>query len=375
MKILIADTYYKKFLLNYSKTNNVDFFESYEQELKNILDQCFGTSFFYSKNLNDININAVDIIINYKELQELWVKQYKQKIKLFSHSLPMSFHKIPFLGNLISYSSLYLNIVYEQIKFHRPDVLYVQDINVFPSHFLEKIKKFTGIIVGQVASPLPPYDFLKKYDLILTSFPHFVPYFQSINIKSEYFRIGFEQTVLNHVSDLNKDIDVSFVGGIGRHHTKAIPLFLMLTSQTPIQFFGYGAEELEKTSPILKRHHGEVWGLDMYRALARSKITLNRHINVAQNNANNMRLYEATGMGALLITDYKDNLNDLFEIGKEVIAYRSNDEAVKLINYYINHPDEAQKIAMAGQARTLRDHTYKVRMQELVIILKKYLGA
>ena len=52
----------------------------------------------------------------------------------------------------------------------------------------------------------------------------------------------------------------------------------------------------------------EVWGLDMYRALARSKITINRHINVAENNANNMRLFEATGTGSLLITDRKDNL-------------------------------------------------------------------
>jgi spore maturation protein CgeB len=116
-----------------------------------------------------------------------------------------------------------------------------------------------------------------------------------------------------------------------------------------------------------------VWGLDMYRALARSRVTLNRHINVAENNANNMRLYEATGVGALLITDRKDNLGELFEVGKEVVAYSSPEEAAELIRYYIAHPEEARAIALAGQARTLREHTYKRRMEELVPVLERYL--
>lgn len=113
--------------------------------------------------------------------------------------------------------------------------------------------------------------------------------------------------------------------------------------------------------------------MDMYRALARSRITLNRHINVAENYANNMRLYEATGVGALLLTDRKDNLGDLFEIGKEVVAYSSAEEAAELVRYYLAHPDEAQTIARAGQARTLREHTYRHRMEELIPILQGYL--
>ena len=50
----------------------------------------------------------------------------------------------------------------------------------------------------------------------------------------------------------------------------------------------------------------------MYNILSRTKISFNRHINVAENNANNMRLYEATGMGSLLLTDKKDNLMKTF---------------------------------------------------------------
>ena len=136
-----------------------------------------------------------------------------------------------------------------------------------------------------------------------------------------------------------------------------------------------GANSLPRSSPIRRRHKGEVWGLNMYRALARSKITINRHINVAENNANNMRLFEATGVGSLLITDLKDNLSDLFDIGKEVLAYSSPEEAVELIRYYLDHPYEASTIARAGQIRTHSEHTYSHRMDELATILERHLRA
>ena len=176
------------------------------------------------------------------------------------------------------------------------------------------------------------------------------------------------------MGSVEKDFGASFVGGISRHHGKALSVLDHLARQTPIQFFGYGVDSLDRDSPIRTRHHGEVWGLDMYLALARSRISINRHINVAENNANNMRLFEATGVGSLLITDRKDNLSDLFEVGKELVAYSTPQEAAELVRYYLAHPAEADVIARAGQARTLRDHTYQQRMTELLPVLERYLN-
>ncbi|MGN6580918.1 MAG: CgeB family protein, partial [Bordetella sp.] len=224
-----------------------------------------------------------------------------------------------------------------------------------------------------IASPLPPAEYLKSFDLITTSFPHFVPRLRAMGIASEYFRIAFDPKVLERLGPVEKDIGVSFVGGISRDHVKTLPTLEYLAQNTPIEFFGYGADNLDAASPIRPRHHGEAWGLSMYRSLARSRITLNRHIDVAENNANNMRLFEATGVGTMLLTDRKDNLGELFEIGKEVVAYSSPEEAAELIRYYLDHPEEAQAIAKAGQARTLREHTYRHRMEELAPILEKYL--
>jgi spore maturation protein CgeB len=88
-----------------------------------------------------------------------------------------------------------------------------------------------------------------------------------------------------------------------------------------------------------------------------------------------MRLYEATGMGAMLLTDMKDNLKDLFEPGCEVEAYSDADEAVAKVNELLCDPARRTDIAAAGRARTLRDHTYQTRMRELHDILNKHLRA
>jgi spore maturation protein CgeB len=84
-----------------------------------------------------------------------------------------------------------------------------------------------------------------------------------------------------------------------------------------------------------------------------------------------MRLYEATGMGSLLVTDAKQNLPDLFEPGGEVIAYNGEDELVEAVQHYASNEPERALIAAAGQRRTLRDHSYARRMAELSMILER----
>jgi spore maturation protein CgeB len=110
----------------------------------------------------------------------------------------------------------------------------------------------------------------------------------------------------------------------------------------------------------------------MFQLLRNSRITLNHHGDIGPY-ANNMRLYEATGVGTLLITDWKANLQEMFEPGKEVVAYRTPDECAELIQYYLEHDEERKAIARAGQERTLREHTYYQRLQELVDIVRRYL--
>ena len=372
MRIALLDTYYPRFLAAHYAANPGLAGETYTDQRQNLLDQVFGTSDFYSRHLQAMGHDAQDLIVNCIPLQKAWAYAHQVGYSTLALKLPQRLLRLPVLGPWLSALPGLVEIAVEQVKANRPDVLYCQDLWFLPPQKLVELRPYVKLIVGQIASPLPPEAYLRGYDLILTSFPHFVPRLRAMGVASEYFRIGFDTRVLELLGKVEKDIDASFVGGISRHHGKALPMLEYLARSTPIEFFGYGAGSLSRSSPIVARHHGEVWGLDMYRALARSRVTLNRHINVAENYANNMRLYEATGVGALLITDRKDNLGELFEVGKEVVAYSSPEEAAEMIQYYIAHPEEARVIARAGQERTLKEHTYKKRMDGLLPLLARH---
>jgi spore maturation protein CgeB len=79
-----------------------------------------------------------------------------------------------------------------------------------------------------------------------------------------------------------------------------------------------------------------------------------------------MRLFEATGVGAFLLTDHKDNLDSLFELNREVVAWRSIDDCLGAIDHCLRDDQTRQAIARAGQAKTLAQHTYRHRAAEIL---------
>ena len=375
MRIVLVDTYYKRFLTKHYADHPSLESERFETQRKSLIDARFGTSDFYSKHLNDLGCEAFDLIANCAPLQSAWLNENGFGSSSLTFAVPHRFYRLPIVGSVLAALPGFLEVAMAQIKSLKPDILYCHDLSFFPKSALNELKRHVRLIVGQIAYHLPPRSFLQGYDHILTSFPHFVPQIAAGGISSEYFRLGFDPRVVGLFEGVSRDIDVSFVGGLGRSHKDAVPLLERLSRETPIRIFGYGAEDLPASSPILRRYEKEVWGLEMYRVLARSKITVNRHIGIAQNYANNMRLYEATGMGALLLTDKKDNLKDLFEPGQEVETYSDPEEAVEKIDALLRHPERLAKIAAAGMARTLREHTYRARMKELLDILSRHLRA
>jgi len=372
VKILIIDAYYPRFVTHALQGLNVSGAD-YGTLLDQILRLHFGTSDFYSRHLRELGHDADDIIFNCEVLQHRWADEHGVQVGDGGVRIPARIARLPLIRRWAAHHNSLLEIAVRQIRRAKPDVLYLQDLNLFPPEILMSLKDSVGLVVGQIACPLPTNDYLRAFDLILTSFPHYVGRFRNMGIKSEYFRIGFDPIVLDELGPVARTRPCTFVGGVSPAHGGRTAFLEELARSVSIEFLGYGADTLPASSPLLARHRGEAWAMDMYRALAESRITVNVHIDVAENFANNMRLYEATGCGALLITDQKDNLSELFSPGLEIIAYRTPGEAVEYIKYYMDHPDEAAAIARAGQNRTLRDHTYRHRMEELEGILNRYL--
>jgi spore maturation protein CgeB len=121
------------------------------------------------------------------------------------------------------------------------------------------------------------------------------------------------------------------------------------------------------------RLHEPVIALEYFKVLARSKINLNNHIDCAGEFAGNIRLFEATGVGSCLMTDWKVNLPEMFEPDVEIVTYRTADECAEKVRYLLDHEDELRSIAAAGHRRTLRDHTYRKRAERVDEIFSRLL--
>ncbi|MBW1740033.1 MAG: glycosyltransferase [Deltaproteobacteria bacterium] len=83
----------------------------------------------------------------------------------------------------------------------------------------------------------------------------------------------------------------------------------------------------------------------------------------------NQRLFDVPASEGFLLTDYREDLERYFEIGKEVACFRSPEELREKIYYYLSHPDEMYRIKKAAYERVMEDHTYKKRMEELLGII------
>jgi spore maturation protein CgeB len=233
-------------------------------------------------------------------------------------------------------------------------------------------------VVGQIASKAPAADHLRAFDLVTTSFPHFVERFRGWGVSSEYLRIGFDQRVLERLRAVPSfpATDVVFVGGLDpRVHGRGVRLLERVCAELgdAVAVYGYGASRLPRGSPVRELYRGEAWGLEMFRVLADARVALNRHIAAAEGYANNMRLYEATGVGAALVTDGGRNLSELFETAREVATYGNADELVSVTRSLLDDEPRRTALAAAGQARTLAEHTYAHRMAELADILEERL--
>lgn len=360
-RILLVDTYYPEFVRQlYTQCPELQT-APYDVQLAACLNQRFGTSDYYSRHLTTLGYTTQDVIADHTALQLQWAKEHQLTVTVWP--------KLPYVHKLTDRLPLY-KILKAQIAEFQPDILYMQNISFCDPLTLRSLKKQVRLLVGQIASPLPPQPFVTPYDLILTSFPHFVSRIQALGPASAYFKIGFDESILSALTTTtDKPYDVVFIGGFTTVHSAATQALEALAKQVRVDVWGYGIENLTPDSPLRAHYHGEAWGIEMYQIIKQAKICINRHSAAAEQYANNMRLYETTGIGTLLITDAKDNLNELFTVGKEVIGYRSTAELVEQVKYYLEHPTEREQIAAAGQQRTLQNHTYRQRMEELDQIL------
>ncbi|MEA2428095.1 MAG: hypothetical protein QOF37_1723 [Thermoleophilaceae bacterium] len=352
MRIVIVDTYYEGFQsqLYAARPDLAEL--PFAQQRAELLDRFFGTADFYSRSLRALGHEAEELAANAEPLQRRWAAEA-------GLSLPRR------RGRALE------AILDAQVEALDPDVVYVQHMAAIPRRQLDRWRRAGRLVAGQIAVAPPPKRLVQGYDLIVTSFPHYPERFRALGVDSEYLPLAFEPRVLERLGPVEKRYDAVFVGGVDpKVHPEGTRLLEQVADPLGLDVWGYGAGGLAADSPLRARWHGELWGLDMYRVFAEARVVVNRHIEAAEGHANNMRLFEASGAGAAVVTERAPNLTELFEPGVEVATYEGAAELQETVAGLLADEDRRATLARAGQERTLRDHSYAVRMAQLVKLLE-----
>jgi spore maturation protein CgeB len=396
----IEPVYLLPFLKAHPKYKQLSYAELADLYLK----QCYGWNTNYSAGLRSLGNDAGEICVNFEFLQKLWAREHAIKY---------------------SNQDWFKDILSAQLKVLQPDVillddLYVLDVSV--RQFLRENSPRPIKILGWRAAPTEDYGIFKDIDLMLTCTPLFARKMREHGAEAELMLHAFEPAILDLVGPAaQRDVDFSFIGTIALrngYHMDRFNLVKHLMDVTNLELwgifgepqqhsfrdrmvlkFGYGVDKafrmiglpdqslartlvLDKPGPVntammrdyAGRVHPPAVAQEYFRVLSRSKLTLNKHIDCADGYAGNIRLFEATGMGACLVTDSMINLPEMFEPDSEVISYRTAAECAEKVHYLLDHQDELREIAIAGQRRTLRDHTYQRRAEQLHEIIGRLLA-
>lgn len=374
--ILLIDTYYPSFVKAQGLNKVPDSSDDYRSLLSSVLEAGFGTGGAYLAGLREAGWDAEIVIPNSLTLQTQWAREHRVTDPWTSgwdYGLHIS--RLPLVNGYLHKFPHIHRILFDQVRNLRPDVVMVQDLNLIPFGFAKELKKHCGLLVGEIASPLPPKSFLMNYDLILSALPSIVDTARSWGLRSEWVPLGFDDRWKTISPASSRPIDAIFVGSFTHLQKSTAPLLAEAAKLIPgLQIYGTAPRDVLQEWGLESFHKGPAWGKDMFALLGQSKLVLNRHGEVAGPYAVNMRMFEATGSGALLVTENKSNLTSLFDPDSEVLAYDTPQQAAQMARNILENPSRLDAIALAGQNKTLASHTYTARARQITEIFEKYLS-
>jgi spore maturation protein CgeB len=391
MRILILNADYPRFLTWLYRSQPELENASYAVQMAARNASLFGVANFYSSNFSALGHTAAEVHVNNPRLQVAWARERGLAIDLPVAAGATRHERLPgWLQRTVAPFKPMLRplarkvglsprldesmtrILLAQIEDFRPDVVLNQDVFHVDTALVRRIKAIgKPVMIGQVGVEPPRGTDWTVYDLMLSQLLSIVNVFRAQGVRSAINHLAFEPSILARLPAAPaQDIDISFVGSISSDHQQRIALLEAVAGRHDLKLWGNLPNALPATSPLRRCFQGEVWGQDMYQVLRRSRITLNSHIDFAGTEAGNMRLFEATGVGAFLLTDFKDSLSTLFAPDREVAVWRSIDECLEAVARYLADHDSRDEIARAGQARTMARHTYHQRASEIMALVQ-----
>ena len=404
MKLLIITSSYPKYLQYFYGSHPDLCTRSFREQKEAYEEDCCGWSSSWRWGLRPYGFEVSDLVWNVEPMQRAWARE-----KGGERWERLELKQIALL----------------QAQEIQPDLLWFDDYDqVLLKALRQEIPSIRGVL-GWVGSAIPKTQVWPDLDLVLSCAPESVETLTKAGYPALCFPHSFDPAIVDRLKRHPKNARLSFIGQLVRSsefHLQRDGLLERLAAQLPLEIRSPNAcipltEELKsvvkvgvchgmkalqrlgvadsllRRLPVLQAVAGlapeqcrpvnprlrpcikpPVFGLEMFQLVADSLLTLNIHADSSPEFASNMRLYEATGAGSCLVSDWKRNLHQIFEPDHEVVEFKSAEECVEKVQWLLEHPDAAEEIGRAGQRRTLENYTFAHRAGRLAELLDRVLS-
>jgi spore maturation protein CgeB len=78
------------------------------------------------------------------------------------------------------------------------------------------------------------------------------------------------------------------------------------------------------------------------------------------------RTFNIPSAGGFMLHERTDELSQFFEEGKEIACFGSASELADKVHYYLHHPEERERIRLAGYRRSTKENSIDVRAQRIL---------
>ncbi len=224
----------------------------------------------------------------------------------------------------------------------------------FPESTFESIKREGAIVVGWFGDDVYRFDEYSKW---------WIPYLDyfvtnSVSEVSKYRELGARAIMGVPImggmplerdwSKVEEKYDISFVGG--RSPYRELYTNELENRRIPVALFGkgWGGEGQGELIPFEEM-------IDVFKT---SKINLNfsRTYGTIVRQLKG-RIFEVCLAGGFLLTEYAPEIENFFEIDKEIVCFDNPEDMVNKVVYYLNHDEERRAIAQAGWKRATSEHS------------------
>lgn len=300
---------------------------------------------------------------------------YHSKLKFFSkwNNIRYSIHS-EVISKIQRFKNKETKKIIEIVKQSKPDLIVSTHDYLYP----DEINKIKSLSNAQVVLWFPDALSNIKKGLFFTAgydFMFFVDKYIVETLRNElglntYFLPQacypkFHHIISEKVEDETYKCDIT---NAGNSYPSRIALYEKL-KDFDFKMWGAPPPVWMKNKFINSIHQNkEVYGEEKIKAFSGAKIVLN-NLHPAVINGVNKRTFEIPACGGFQITKFSDVIGGLFAEGEEIVTYNNFEDLQEKIQYYLENSQEREKIAKAGFIRANKDHTYEVRLKQMIKII------